>query len=282
MQTLDNPVTLHQDHRAALSEQMHRMPGPSAGRLLQLMLEYCDNSDDQLLGMDYSRYTLVGSARRSGRLSRNYAPQCQAFSVWRCDWFGQTSLMKAIAQSRVLRIKKIVRNALFYIITATLVIIYFVFEPMFMSLEQAQEMIAAYDSKTMIYLIVFAIMLVCALTPLPAELIALVNALMFSPMEAFLVTWLSAVFSAYVGYEIGRLNWFNPCEAGDDRKICRWLRTHGYVALAVMRLIPIVPFFALNICGGVFKLNRAKYTVITAVCIIPAVVLLTAFPHLFT
>lgn len=150
-----------------------------------------------------------------------------------------------------------------------------------MSLEQAQSIAGAYNSKAAVYLFSFAIMLLCALTPLPAELIVLANTFIYSPIEAFMVTWLSAVLSTYVGYEFGRLNGLDPCKYKDSSKNCRWLKTYCYKALAIMRLIPVVPFFALNICGGIFKLDRCKYTLITAVTILPAVLMLTFFPHLF-
>lgn len=172
-------------------------------------------------------------------------------------------------------------NALFFAMALVLVVVYLMLQPALTSLEQAQNISGAYDSKVAAYTISFIIMLLCALTPLPAELIALANTLIFSPVEAFFVTWLSAVLSASIGYEFGRLNGIDPCTYKQSSKICRWLNAYGYKALTIMRLIPIVPFFALNICGGIFKLNRTKYTTITAVTIVPAVALLTFFPQLF-
>ncbi|MEJ2180713.1 MAG: VTT domain-containing protein [Gammaproteobacteria bacterium] len=172
-------------------------------------------------------------------------------------------------------------NVLFYVVVLVVVLLYLTFQPALMTFEQAQSMAGAYDYRAAVYLFSFAIMLLCALTPLPAELIVLANTFIYSPVEAFLVTWLSAVLSAYVGYEFGRLNGLDPCNYKDSGKICRWLKVYGYKALAIMRLIPVVPFFALNICGGIFKLDRCKYTLITAITILPAVLLLTFFPHLF-
>jgi len=171
-------------------------------------------------------------------------------------------------------------NALFVLFAMALLVLYLVFQPGLISIDQTQNMVNAYDSRIAAYLVSFLIMLLCALTPLPAEIIAVTNALIFSPVEAFLVTWLSAVTSASVGYELGRLHYFDPCKS-ENGKICRWLRCHGYKGLIVMRLVPLVPFFALNICAGLFKLNRTKYVLITSVTVTPAVALLTFFPTLF-
>ena len=172
-------------------------------------------------------------------------------------------------------------NLLFVIITVALVAGCLIFQPGLITIEQAQSLTGAYDSRMTAYLVSFSIMLLCALTPLPAEIIALSNSIIFSPWEAFMVTWLSAVSSAYIGYELGRLNGYDPCKSNKNGRICRLLNKYGYSGLALMRLIPVVPFFALNICGGLFKLNRTKYVLITTVTIIPAVALLTFFPQLF-
>ena len=172
-------------------------------------------------------------------------------------------------------------NILFYLIAATLVLTYLAFQPDTMSLDQMQIIGTAYDSKTSAYFFSFLIMLLCALTPLPAELIAVANTFIYSPFEAFFITWVSAMLSAQIGYEFGRLNDINPCRYKDSNKVCRWLTNYGYKSLVIMRLIPIVPFFALNICSGIFKLDRCKYSLITAFTIIPAIALLTFFPHLF-
>jgi uncharacterized membrane protein YdjX (TVP38/TMEM64 family) len=172
-------------------------------------------------------------------------------------------------------------NILFYALVLALVFLYLVFQPAFISIDQAQNAITGQDSRVAAYIVSFIIMLVCALTPIPAEAIALANTVIYSPLEAFLVTWLSALLSAQAGYELGRLNCYDPCKVKAGNKICRWLTTYGIKALAIMRLIPLVPFFALNIGSGILKLNRYQYIVITAVTIIPAAALLTFFPQLF-
>jgi len=172
-------------------------------------------------------------------------------------------------------------NALFYAMASILVLIYMMMQSDTFSVEQMINMGNAYDSRVAAYSFSFLAMLLGALTPFPAELIALTNAFIYSPIEAFFVTWLSAVLSAQIAYEFGRLNTLNPCQYKDSNKICYWLNNHGYKALVILRLIPFVPFFALNICCGIFRLNRSMYFMITALAMLPAVVLLTFFPQVF-
>ena len=172
-------------------------------------------------------------------------------------------------------------NTVFYVIAAGLIGVFLILQPMLTSIDQVQHITVLNSSKAAAYIISFVIMLVCALTPLPAEIIALGNTFIYSPLEAFLVTWFSAMVSAQIAYEFGRMNCYDPCKIKQSNKICRWLNNYGCKALAIMRLIPVVPFFALNIGAGIFKLNRCKYTVITTVTIIPAITLLTLFPQWF-
>ncbi|WP_455221171.1 TVP38/TMEM64 family protein [Kaarinaea lacus] len=172
-------------------------------------------------------------------------------------------------------------NALFYMIALGLILVFLTLQPTLISIEQVKNVTMQYDSRIIAYIISFFIMLVCALTPLPAEIIALGNTFFYTPTEAFLVTWVSAMLSAQAGYEFGRLNGYDPCKFKQSNRICHWLNSYGYKALAITRLIPVVPFFALNIGAGILKINRCKYAVITSVTIIPAIALLTLFPQLF-
>ena len=172
-------------------------------------------------------------------------------------------------------------SAVFYLMAVILICVYVACQPMLMSFEQAQQIISGDESRAAAYFISFIIMLLCALTPLPAELIALANTAIYSPTEAFLVTWMSATVSAMAGYELGRLNGYDLCKDKQSNRICRFLNAYGYMALAIMRLIPAVPFFILNIGSGVLQLNRYKYSLITSVTIIPAITVLSFLPQLF-
>ena len=140
------------------------------------------------------------------------------------------------------------------------------------------------DSMLLRYLLSLLFMMICAITPMPAELVVLVNGAIYTPIEAFLISWLSAMIGALLGYELGRLNSIKPAFIPINNKyrnICHRIAAGKYVTLLVMRIIPIVPFFVLNIVSGAFKLARYKYTAITAISIIPAIAILTWLPSLF-
>lgn len=173
------------------------------------------------------------------------------------------------------------KSYLLVIAIIVLSVIYMASKQSFSSVEEIRSLFGRVEPGVMLYLIAFLVMLLCALTPLPAEIVALGNTLVFSPFEAFFITWISAVISAVIGYECGRLSQYDPCKVNKEGRVCQLISRYGYGGLAIMRLIPAVPFFALNICGGIFKLNRFIYLTITAITVVPAVALLTFFPHLF-
>ena len=171
-------------------------------------------------------------------------------------------------------------SGLFYLLFVLAMLIYFLVAEAF-SIPVFMQLALSFDSRYLLYFLCFAFMWLCALTPAPTEIIALGNALLFPPWEAFLLTWISASVCAYIGYEIGRLNAVKSTDGRQSSKVKRCFDKHGYLGLVVMRLLPFVPFFALNIVSGVLRLKRVRYMIITAVTIIPAVAALTFFPHIF-
>jgi len=171
------------------------------------------------------------------------------------------------------------RRGVFYFTLLILTLLYFAFDAGNFSVTNCQALSQQIESKALLYALCFLIMLFCALTPAPAEMVALGNALIFVPVEAFLVTWVSAVVSAIIGYELGRLNGHASKASMNSKKIYSWLQQNQTVNLAVMRLLPIIPFFALNLGCGVMKIDRSKYVVITSITIAPAIALFSFLPE---
>lgn len=130
-------------------------------------------------------------------------------------------------------------------------------------------------------LILFLLMVLGAVTPFPIKLVALSGAVILEPGEAFVLTWLGSLCGAILACEMGRFGSIDLCASPRSRRLCQWLQRHGGKALLLMRLFPVVPFFALNISAGIFRLDRMTYVTVTAAGILPAVAVLTLFPQLF-
>lgn len=148
-------------------------------------------------------------------------------------------------------------------------------------LSALQGLAAAPASRALAGLILFLLLLLGAVTPFPIKLVALTGAVIFDPGQALLLNWLGSLCGAVLAYEIGCLGGVDLCASPRTRQLCKWLRRHGDKTLLGLRLLPAVPFFALNLAAGMLGLDRARYVLVTALGIIPAVTVLTLFPRLF-
>ena len=126
------------------------------------------------------------------------------------------------------------------------------------------------------------LMIVCALTPMPAEVPAMVNGMVFGPVGGTLVTWVGALIGALLAFALAR--WLG--RPAVERLIAPRHRArfdaftqggYGAGALFVARSIPLVPFFVLNLAGGLSAMRLWTFTWVTAVGIIPLTILMVYF-----
>ncbi len=122
------------------------------------------------------------------------------------------------------------------------------------------------------------VMILCALTVLPAEVPALANGMIYGPWVGGLVTWTGAMLGANIAFGLARF--FGP--ALIDRwigreKAARFHRAidaNGTVVLLIARCIPIIPFFAVNYIAGAASMRLWTFNWVTAIGILPMTVAL--------
>jgi len=121
---------------------------------------------------------------------------------------------------------------------------------------------------------------VVAILPIPAEVPAMVNGIVFGPVEGTVVTWTGALLGAAASFEISRalgrpvaerLISADALERG-DRVVCE----AGWTGLLVARFIPVVAFTAVNWGSGLTSISRWTFLWTTAVGILPGAVVFTA------
>lgn len=128
--------------------------------------------------------------------------------------------------------------------------------------------------------VVSAVMMVlCALTILPAEAIAIANGMVYGPVWGTVLNWCSALLGANIAFGLAR--WRGKAIVGAlvgqkgldglDSLTCE----RGIGLLLLARLIPLVPFFALNYAGGLCGIKWSHFNFATAVGIAPLVVALS-------
>lgn len=129
------------------------------------------------------------------------------------------------------------------------------------------------------YVVAPLVMAVVAVLPVPAEVPAMANGMLFGPFAGSVVTWTGAMAGAWVSYEIA-MRWGRPLAARVVRgsaldKIDRVVEGAGWWGLLVLRFIPVVAFTALNWGAGLFAVPRGRFLWTTALGILPGVVLYT-------
>jgi len=122
-------------------------------------------------------------------------------------------------------------------------------------------------------------MILCALTVLPAEAIAIANGMVYGPIWGAVLNWVSALIGANLAFGLARWKGQAIVSAIIGHKGLQALDSfsgeRGMGILLMARLIPLVPFFALNYAGGLSGLKWSQFNVATAVGIAPLVVALS-------
>ncbi len=122
-------------------------------------------------------------------------------------------------------------------------------------------------------------MITVAILPIPAEIPAMINGMLFSLALATFITWSGAVVGALISFEISRRygrplagRWLSErsLERAD-----RLVRSAGWSGLLVLRLIPLVAFTAMNWAAGITAMKRWTFVWTTAVGILPGAILFT-------
>jgi len=132
----------------------------------------------------------------------------------------------------------------------------------------------------MAYLIAPFLMFVVAVLPIPAEVPAAFNGVLFGPFVGFLLTWAGAVAGAQVSYELSR-RFGRPLvkklvKPQSLQRLDDIVDRGGTIALLTLRLIPTVAFTAVNWGAGLTSIKRATFFWTTLVGIIPGTILFTA------
>lgn len=125
-----------------------------------------------------------------------------------------------------------------------------------------------------------ALMLLHTYAPFPLEVLAAANGLVFGVWAGILVTWVSMVLSAWLGY--GTARFFHPLVlrlASGDRleRAQEWTARRSSWELVAIRFIPIVSFSLLNLAMGLVRVSFWRFTWTTALGIIPIVTLSVLF-----
>jgi uncharacterized membrane protein YdjX (TVP38/TMEM64 family) len=123
---------------------------------------------------------------------------------------------------------------------------------------------------------VFALVYAVAATLLlPAAPFTVVAGLLFGPALGTLTALVGATTGATGAFLLGRLVGRGPVEQLGGRRVARldrYLDRRGFVAVLVVRLVPLFPFNLINLAAGVTGIPLRDYVLATAVGIVPGTV----------
>lgn len=134
-------------------------------------------------------------------------------------------------------------------------------------------------SGDLVYVLAPLFMIVVAILPIPAEIPAMLNGMVFGPGLGSLVTWSGAVVGAVISFELSRrfgrplgVRFLTPAWLA---KADRVVLSAGWPAMITLRLIPTVAFTLVNWAAGMTPIRRWTFFWTTAVGILPGCLLFT-------
>lgn len=148
-------------------------------------------------------------------------------------------------------------------------------------MEQAFADLATWiqDAGALGYLVAPLVMAVVAIFPIPAEIPAMLNGVLFGPWVGSMVTWSGAMLGAWISFELSRAHGRRIARRviGADAldRVDQATDEVGWQGLISLRLIPWVAFTALNWGLPLAGVSRHRFLWTTAVGIAPGAVLFT-------
>ena len=138
------------------------------------------------------------------------------------------------------------------------------------SLDELREQIAGLGwAGGVIFALVYAAV---TLTPAPKNVLSVAAGLVFGFGWALVLVYAGAMLGAAVAFGLGRCLGRDAVERYTGTRVARLdelVRRRGLAAVIGVRLIPIIPFTAINYGAGLTAVRRRDYAIGTALGVIP-------------
>lgn len=114
----------------------------------------------------------------------------------------------------------------------------------------------------------------------PVLLLVLAGGVLFGPIMGTVMNILGALIGATCGFCISR--YFSTSKLGvfiNKQKLMKRIDSHGWKSIAILRLIPIIPFHAVNYSLGLSSIRFTEFICASAIFLIPNKLLMTCAGH---
>lgn len=113
------------------------------------------------------------------------------------------------------------------------------------------------------------------LAPLPKNVLTAAAGLLFGFTQALALVWLAAVLGAAIAFALSRHLGQTSFQNLGSARVARFdalVAERGLVVLLALRLVPVVPFTAINYLAGLTRMSWTSYLLGTALGIVPGTV----------
>ena len=134
------------------------------------------------------------------------------------------------------------------------------------------DIAAAGPGAITLFVLVYA---AATLAPLPKNVLAAVAGLLFGLVVGVAVVFLAALLGAVAAFALGRVLGREAVERLTGTRVARvdaLLRRRGLLSVLVVRLVPVLPFTAINYAAGLTAVRTRDYLLGTALGIIPGTI----------
>ncbi len=134
------------------------------------------------------------------------------------------------------------------------------------------DIAAAGPAAPALFVVIFA---VATLAPLPKNVLAVVAGFLFGLIVGVGIVLLAALLGALTAFGLGRVLGRDAVERIPGIRVARvdaLLRRRGLLAVLAVRLVPVLPFTAINYAAGLTAVRTRDYVIGTALGIIPGTV----------
>ncbi len=142
---------------------------------------------------------------------------------------------------------------------------------------QAIDWIRASDAAPVLYILIYAGATALAI---PGSILTLAGGALFGVVWGTVYTTVAANVGANIAFGVGRYlgrDGIRKLAGSRLDKLDRAAEDHGFRGLFTLRLIPVVPFNALNFGAGLTSISWGNYALATAIGIFPGTVVYTMF-----
>ncbi len=147
-------------------------------------------------------------------------------------------------------------------------------------LSSVEAYIGSFRASPLAPLVVIAIFIISGILVVPLTLMLLATAFTFDPLAGFFYAMSGALASAAVSFALGRLlgrDTVRKFAGGRVNELSRRLARRGILAIALARMVPILPFALMNLVAGASNVTFREFMIGTAIGLFPGILAVTIF-----